>query len=90
VNPNYQPPNRYVRPGVNSGPVIAPTPSAAAAIVEAVSESGNQAVQPPPPVIAGQKKEVMLGGVAFESSGRSLVRKDRELLVCIRSLSILL
>ena len=92
VNPNYQPPNKYVRPDVNTGSVIASTPSAAAAIVEAGSESGILVPQisQPPPVIPGQKKEVVLGGVAFESSGRSLVRKDCELLICIRSLSVLL
>lgn len=32
-----------------------------------------------PPVVPGQKKDIVLGGVAFESSGRSLVRKDCEL-----------
>jgi hypothetical protein len=82
VNPNYQPPNKYVRPDVN-GSVIPSTPSAAAAIVAAISEIGQ--ISQPPPVIPGQKKEVVLGGVAFESSGRSLVRKDRELLICMRT-----
>jgi len=78
VNPNYQPPNKYVRPGVNTGPVITSTP--ATAIVEVGPESGTPIPQTsqPPLLIPGQKKEVVLGGVAFESSGRSLVRKDRE------------
>jgi len=89
VNPNYQPPNKYVRPGVNTGPVIASTP--ATAIVEAGPESGTPVPQisQPPILIPGQKKEVVLGGVAFESSGRSLVRKDCELFVCMPSLSVL-
>ncbi|KAJ6620617.1 hypothetical protein B0H10DRAFT_1911825 [Mycena sp. CBHHK59/15] len=56
VNPNYRPPNKYVRPSTS-------------AIVKPPSTQS----QPAPPA---QLKEVVLNGVAFESSKRSLVRKD--------------
>lgn len=39
--------------------------------------------QPIPPTT--QVKDVVLNGIAFESSGRSLVRKDREFLLCALS-----
>lgn len=35
---------------------------------------------PPPATIAQDKRDVIIDGVAFESSGRSLVRKDRKYL----------
>lgn len=43
--------------------------------------------RPPPakPTDLNEKRDVVIGGVAFESSGRSLVRKDCALLSCIRS-----
>lgn len=78
VNPNYQAPNKFGRPGIASAPNAA-TPVAVS------SESGtlDPQIGQPPPVIPGQKKDVVLGGVAFESSGRSLVRKDCESWVCV-------
>ncbi|KDR80670.1 hypothetical protein GALMADRAFT_222266 [Galerina marginata CBS 339.88] len=91
VNPNYKPSNKYVRPGLdeagpskppstatatpltNQTPIAArttePGPSTTAASV--LPDSSN-----PVPSLGGQKTEVVLGGVAFESSRRSLVRKD--------------
>ncbi|KAK2463567.1 hypothetical protein APHAL10511_004318 [Amanita phalloides] len=61
VNPNYRPANKYTRPGLNSIP-------------QAPSN------QPPLPTStelpSTEVKEVVLNGVAFESSRRSLVRKD--------------
>lgn len=83
VNPNYKPTNKYIRPGLNvAGPskpastmtttipntttITTPAPSVPPASTEPVSSTG------------GQTKEVVLGGVAFESSSRSLVRKDCE------------
>lgn len=63
----------------------------ATATVSNTSEPGPSTVSPVPlasgkPVssLDGQKKEVVLGGVAFESSRRSLVRKDRELILIHR------
>ncbi|TFK39856.1 hypothetical protein BDQ12DRAFT_734584 [Crucibulum laeve] len=69
VNPHYKPPssNKYVRPGLKTTP--APRPSTSKPI---------SAINPAPPAPSAEVKEVVLGGVAFESSGRSLVRKDRE------------
>jgi hypothetical protein len=45
----------------------------------AFNVSNPQIVKPP---TTTERKEVVLGGVAFESSGRSLVRKDREFTLC--------
>lgn len=79
VNPDYQPPNKYVRPGLNpAGPSITTIPSPSPSTPSASSGPSVATISQPPPVIPGQVKEVVLGGVAFESSGRSLVRKDCE------------
>ncbi len=76
VNPNYKPANKYVRPGLDTaGPSL---PASVDATMSSSSEILGSAVSQPLPVVSAQKKEVVLGGVAFESSGRSLVRKDRE------------
>jgi len=73
VNPNYKPANKYVRPGLDTaGPSL---PASMDATMSSSSEMPGTAVSQP---VSEQKKEVVLGGVAFESSGRSLVRKDRE------------
>ncbi|KAG6832670.1 hypothetical protein H0H87_000852 [Tephrocybe sp. NHM501043] len=57
VNPNYKPPNKYIRPKQNvvQRPAVPPHP-----------------VKPP----TTEVKDVIINGIAFESSGRSLVRKD--------------
>ncbi|KAJ6581917.1 hypothetical protein B0H19DRAFT_1229111 [Mycena capillaripes] len=63
VNPNYKPAsNKYIRPTTTTtpAPVSRPPPSRAPS-----SSTGSNDV-----------KEVVLNGVAFESSTRSLVRKD--------------
>ncbi|KAF9530490.1 hypothetical protein CPB83DRAFT_851019 [Crepidotus variabilis] len=39
-------------------------------------KAGLSSSTPTIPLVPGQTKEVVIGGVAFESSGRSLVRKD--------------
>ncbi|KAF8159511.1 hypothetical protein B0H34DRAFT_655761 [Crassisporium funariophilum] len=67
VNSNYKPANKYIRPGLNvtSVPTVATAASTPGAGPSSVSAS-----------LGAQKKEVVLGGVAFESSARSLVRKD--------------
>ncbi|KAI0047136.1 hypothetical protein FA95DRAFT_1559383 [Auriscalpium vulgare] len=65
VNPSYKPPSRsYVRP---SGP---PSTSQATMIKPTPTPSVRQ---PPGP---SQPRDVTIGGVTFESSSRSLVRKD--------------
>jgi len=80
VNPNYKAANKYIRPGLNvtgpskpasttttpnvTPPISNPTPALPSASSKPISSIG------------GQIKEVVLGGVAFESSSRSLVRKD--------------
>ncbi|KAF9054525.1 hypothetical protein BJ165DRAFT_1439571 [Panaeolus papilionaceus] len=61
VNPNYKSANKYIRPGLN----VNAGPS--------THTTPSSTVKPPS---SSGKKEVVLGGVAFESSGRSLVRKD--------------
>lgn len=94
VNPNYKPPNKYIRPGLNgatSETAIA-TDSSGAGPSSTLSTSSRVGVSSPPAPgtvtptqssgVGAQKKEIVLGGVAFESSGRSLVRKDREHLLC--------
>ena len=88
VNPSYKPANKYVRPGLNIASSSKPasksnTPSAAPTPTPTPGPSAVDATAVPPyskPIssLGGQKKEVVLGGVAFESSARSLVRKDRE------------
>ncbi|PFH51823.1 hypothetical protein AMATHDRAFT_46799 [Amanita thiersii Skay4041] len=61
MNSHYKLSNKYVRPGLNSTTgASASTPPLA-----------NHVPAPPSEI-----KEVVLNGVAFESSGRSLVRKD--------------
>ncbi|KAF8966339.1 hypothetical protein BDZ97DRAFT_1809107 [Flammula alnicola] len=91
-NPGYKPANKYIRPGLNAGPSqpasTATTPSAATPTPTPTTadNSPGPSSMPSPAVpsasskpvssVGGQKKEVVLGGVAFESSGRSLVRKD--------------
>ena len=85
VNPNYKPANKYTRPATASKTDIATNSSG----VDRSSKSStsytvvSSAPAPPPGTViptsvGAQKKEIVLGGVAFESSGRSLVRKDRE------------
>jgi len=60
VNPNYKPPSTQYKP---------PTKYVRPA---------TTAYKPQPPPVSGpsQTRDVVIGGVAFESSGRSLVRKD--------------
>ncbi|KAJ6456120.1 hypothetical protein C8R45DRAFT_1222245 [Mycena sanguinolenta] len=61
VNPNYKPPsNKYIRP----------TPAARPPVSHPPSTNVNSSTS------TSQVKEVVLNGVAFESSTRSLVRKD--------------
>ncbi|KAI0246711.1 hypothetical protein BJV78DRAFT_1364670 [Lactifluus subvellereus] len=69
VNPSYKPPpsKAYVRPGYQASSVT-PTPSA----------NSSAAVRPPPGPGPSrtQPRDVTINGVVFESSKRSLVRKD--------------
>ena len=87
VNPNYKPANKYVRPGLN----VTTSETAIATDSSGVGPSSTSSTTytgvPSTPAsgtptqsfgLGTQKKEIVLGGVAFESSGRSLVRKDRE------------
>lgn len=93
INPSYKPTNKYIRPGLNvAGPsktTVTPTPTAPSVTSSTPAAStpttGSSTV--PSPVLSSSKpvstvggpiKEVVLGGVAFESSRRVLVRKDRE------------
>ena len=84
VNPNYKPANKYIRPAAASKTDIAtdsfgvgrPTPSTSYAGASSMPTPAPGTVIPTS--VDVQKKEIVLGGVAFESSGRSLVRKDRE------------
>jgi hypothetical protein len=99
VNPNYKPTNKYIRPGLNtaaasetamatdsSGAGPSTTVSTTYIGVSSVPASGT--VTPTQiPGVGAQKKEIVLGGVAFESSSRSLVRKDRERSLCARLLT---
>jgi len=76
VNPNYRPTNKYIRPGYTATPVSGTSTSGsmtppAASLASGVALASTNA-------ISIEKKEVVLNGVAFESSGRSLVRKDRQ------------
>jgi len=83
VNPNYKPTNKYIRPGLNtaasSETAIATDPSGAgpSSTSSTSSEPTSGTVTPAQSSgVSTQKKEIVLGGVAFESSSRSLVRKD--------------
>jgi hypothetical protein len=86
VNPNYKPANKYIRPGLNAATsetaiATASTGVGPSSTIYAGVSSGptSGSVTPVQSSRVGtQKKEIVLGGVAFESSGRSLVRKDRE------------
>lgn len=71
INPSYKPANKYIRPGLS----IAPQKVTAPQTIAKPLSTG------PLPTAPTEVKEVVLGGVAFESSGRSLVRKDRESLL---------
>ncbi|KAA1470279.1 hypothetical protein DENSPDRAFT_836046 [Dentipellis sp. KUC8613] len=64
VNPSYKPPssNKYVRPGLQSVP--------------APSKSSTPPVGPARAAAPSQPRDIIIGGVAFKSSRRSLVRKD--------------
>ncbi|KIM44665.1 hypothetical protein M413DRAFT_442621 [Hebeloma cylindrosporum] len=78
VNPNYKPANKYIRPGLS---VAGPSKPASTTIINtAMITTPTPTVPPssstPLSSTGGQTKEVVLGGVAFESSSRSLVRKD--------------
>lgn len=85
VNPNYKPANKYTRPSAAAKTDIA-TDSFGVGLssTSSTSYAGVSSVPAPAPgtviptSLGAQKKEIVLGGVAFESSGRSLVRKDRE------------
>lgn len=70
VNPNYKPPSRSALPKFL--PATINTPRYATKPV--FSSSSNVAHHP---VAAQGPREVLIDGVAFRSSGRSLVRKDR-------------
>ena len=89
VNPNYKPANKYIRPGLNaaaSETAIAMDSSVAGPLSTSFTthvglSSGPASVTVTPTQsssVGAQKKEIVLGGVAFESSSRSLVRKDCE------------
>ncbi|PPQ64784.1 hypothetical protein CVT24_007870 [Panaeolus cyanescens] len=84
VNPNYRPANKYIRPGLTVDGKT-PTPASTSAPATSATSSNISPVAGPStstidssvkPLSSSGKKEVVLGGVAFESSGRSLVRKD--------------
>ena len=80
VNPNYKPANKYIRPGLNdagpSNPASTTTMKPNAATVTTLTPTVPPVSSKPVSTTGGQTKEVVLGGVAFESSARSLVRKD--------------
>ena len=94
VNPNYKPANKYIRPGLNvatsetaiatdsvsgAGPSSRSSPTYVGVSSVPVSGTGTGTVTPiQSSGVGAQKKEIVLGGVAFESSSRSLVRKDCE------------
>jgi hypothetical protein len=86
VNPNYKPANKYIRPGLNTAAAemaIAADSSGvgSSSITHAGVSSAPASGTVTPTQSSGvgtQKKEIVLGGVAFESSSRSLVRKDCE------------
>ena len=67
---SYKPPSRtnvYVNPNYKPPPRSTQVPSRPAPYP-----------RPAPIKNTGEKRDVVLNGVAFQSSGRSLVRKDRE------------
>ncbi|KAJ7656398.1 hypothetical protein DFH06DRAFT_1473635 [Mycena polygramma] len=66
INPNYKPANKYIRPTSSAPAAARPSPSAASTSSNSINASANPS----------GVKEVVLNGVAFESSTRSLVRKD--------------
>ncbi|EDR14011.1 uncharacterized protein LACBIDRAFT_305355 [Laccaria bicolor S238N-H82] len=67
INPNYKTaPNKYVRPGLQTTTSVSSTSTRVSTPVPMASASTSST----------QTKEVVLGGVAFEASARSLVRKD--------------
>ena len=81
MNPNYKPTNKYIRPGLNIAGPSKPVPTTTTTIPNTTTITTPTPTVPPvstEPVSStgGQTKEVVLGGVAFESSSRSLVRKD--------------
>ena len=105
VNPNHKPANKYVRPGLNpAGPVrpastnstISTSTSTPQASTPGTPAGPSTSTTPvpassrPSSTIGGETKEVVLGGVAFESSARSLVRKDCEYLVTVTCKVIIL
>ncbi|KNZ79608.1 Zinc finger CCCH domain-containing protein 3 [Termitomyces sp. J132] len=61
VNPNYKPANKYIRQNTNT-----------VQVQPASLPKPQTQVKPP----STKVKDVVINGVAFESSGRSLVRKD--------------
>ena len=79
VNPNYKAANKYIRPGLNVAGPSKPA-STTTTIPNATIKTPTPTIPPvsssPVSSTGGQTKEVVLGGVAFESSSRSLVRKD--------------
>ena len=86
VNPNYKPANKYTRPAAASKTDIATDSFGMDQLsTSSTSYAGVSSAPAPAPgsvistSVDAQKREIVLGGVAFESSGRSLVRKDREL-----------
>jgi hypothetical protein len=93
VNPNYKPATKYTRPAATSKTDMA-TDSFGVGQLSTSSTSYAGASPAPaagtviPTSVDAQKREIVLGGVAFESSGRSLVRKDRELSFMCPSLLI--
>ena len=85
VNPNYKPANKYTRPAASSKTDIAMDSFGVGRLsTSSISYTGVSSAPTPalgtviPSSADAQKKDIVLGGVAFESSGRSLVRKDRE------------
>ena len=86
VNPNYKPPNKYTRPAAASKTdLTTDLLGVGGSSTSSTSYAGVPSAPAPTPgtvmptAVDVQKREIVLGGVAFESSGRSLVRKDREL-----------
>ena len=79
---SYKPPSRtnvYVNPNYKPPPRSTQVPPRPAPYH-----------RPAPIKNTGEKRDVVLNGVAFQSSGRSLVRKDREYTFCKRGLLVLL
>ena len=84
VNPNYKPANKYTRPVTSKTDMATDSFGVGQSSTSSTSYVGVSSAPAPAPgtvistSVGAQKKEIVLGGVAFESSGRSLVRKDRE------------